>query len=45
MISLCSGDHFSNASSWRLERFAEHLESWIEREDPTTDLRRLAAAV
>ena len=27
--------------AWRLERFAEHFESWIEREDPTTDLRLL----
>ena len=28
-------------AAWRVERFAEHFESWIEREDPATDLRLL----
>ncbi len=27
--------------AWRLERFAEHFESWIGREGPSTDLRLL----
>jgi hypothetical protein len=27
--------------AWRLERFSEHFESWIERENPHTDLRIL----
>jgi hypothetical protein len=27
--------------AWRLERFSENFESWIERESPSTDLRIL----